>query len=127
VQDIIKTEGLDIPDSVIDRAHRVGKAKDGTTAAPMLVKFTTWRHRTMLYKARKSIKVKHGINISLDITKANIELMDLMRLEAKREGAAQMDYVFCDVNCQPTIKLMSGKFCRFDTAYQGKKILGLDN
>ncbi len=34
-------------------------------------------------------------------------------------------YVFCDVNCQPMIKLKSGSFLRFDTYEQGMSLLGL--
>ena len=52
VKEIISEIELDIPDVVIDRAHRVGKGTKKDPAA-IIVKFTTWRHRTMLYRSRE--------------------------------------------------------------------------
>ena len=43
---------LDIPGSCIDRAHRIGKKTPGRVR-PIIVRFTTWRHRTMVYRKRK--------------------------------------------------------------------------
>ncbi len=124
VRKIIRDEGLDIPDNVIDRAHRVGVGKKGKHSG-IICKFTTWRHRTMLYRARVNVTKTSGYKISLDITKKNIELMDALRAAIKSNNAETVDYVFCDVNCQPMIKLKSGNFLRFDTFYQGMTLLGL--
>ena len=41
-----------IPDACIDRAHRVSKTND-----TVIVRFTTFRHRTMFYRNRKAKKV----------------------------------------------------------------------
>ena len=43
---------LDIPEACIDRAHRIGKKTPGRIR-PIIVRFTTWRHRTMAYRKRK--------------------------------------------------------------------------
>ena len=37
---------LDIPGACIDRVHRIGKKTPGRIR-PIIVRFTTWRHRTM--------------------------------------------------------------------------------
>ena len=49
---------VDIPYTVIDRAHRIVRMKviDGKTVQPMIVRFTTWRHRTDVYRAREGVK-----------------------------------------------------------------------
>ena len=43
---------LDIPEDCIGRAHRIGKKTPGRVR-PIIVRFTTWRHRTMVYRKRK--------------------------------------------------------------------------
>ena len=55
---------LDIPEACIDRANRIGKKKPGRVR-PIIVRFTTWRHRTMFYRKRKDC-----VNcwITLDLT-----------------------------------------------------------
>ena len=58
VKEVIKTLKVDIPDVVIDRAHRIGRkpkplVKWGMNQS-MIVKFTTWRHRTAVYRARNT-------------------------------------------------------------------------
>ena len=48
---------VDIPETVIDRAHRVGKIvmANGRKVQQMIVRMTTWRHRTIIYNARKTV------------------------------------------------------------------------
>ena len=57
---VINTMKLPIPEMVIDRAHPVEKPKNGKPPA-IIVRFTTWRHRTLLYRARKEVKKKDGL------------------------------------------------------------------
>ena len=124
VNSIIQKQELDIPDAVIDRAHRVGIGKKGKPPA-IIAKFTTWRHRTILYRARQNVLKDMGYRITLDITKSNIEMMDALREEIKENDISTVDYIFCDVNCQPTIKFHSGKYNRFNTYGEGMRLLGL--
>ena len=42
-----------IPDAVLDRAHRVSKSNHD-----LIVRFTTFRHRTLFYRKRKALKDK---------------------------------------------------------------------
>ena len=52
-----------IPDPYIDRAHRVSKTND-----TVIVRFTTFRHRTMFYRNKKALK--GGVTAHLDLTKS---------------------------------------------------------
>ena len=126
VNNIITNQELDIPDVVIDCAHRVGIARQGNPPA-IIVKFTTWRHRTLFYRARKKITKEFGYKVFLDITKRNIVMMDALRDEIKNNDINTVDFIFCDVNCQPTIKFKSDEYSRFDTYDEGRSILGLVN
>ena len=121
MKEVLPGQELDIPDNVIDRAHRIGAGKDGGPAA-IIVKFTTWRHRTLLYRERAKITKNIGITLSLDITRDNIIMMDKVKDIAK-ELNAPIAYVFCDINCQPTIKISDSQFMRFDTVEEATKIL----
>ena len=42
-----------IPDAVLDRAHRVSKSNHD-----LIVRFTTFHHRTLFYRKRKALKDK---------------------------------------------------------------------
>ena len=51
VKEVFNELGVDIPDQVIDEAHRIGDIKliEGRRYKQMIVRFTTWRHRTLVY------------------------------------------------------------------------------
>ena len=106
VKKIIEDLDINIPDCCIDRAHRIGKVFtriDGSTGQTILVKFTTWRHRTMIYKLRKNRYFKNkGIKIYLDLTKKRNEL--LTNAKEKANGIEHVDFVFADLNCQLGVK-----------------------
>ena len=71
VKELIDESGVSIPDSAIDRAHGIGKKKGKSQA--VIVRFTTHRHRTLFYKARK--KIKSGPKIHIDLTKKQFDLL----------------------------------------------------
>ena len=60
-KEFIDQGGVNIPDSTIDRPHRIGKKK------AVIVRFTTHGHRTLFYKAKK--KIKSAPEIHIDLTK----------------------------------------------------------
>ena len=69
---------LDIPDVAIDRAHRIGgpKVVAGKRYLQVIVRFTTWRHRTQVYRTRKKSqnhKIKPNHKIKLDLTHARLK------------------------------------------------------
>ena len=85
---------LDIPDSVLDRAHRIGSGKDQA----IIFKLTTWRHRTMIYRKRQDIYNALKYKVTLDITRPNMRMMDELRsdIKANPEATNLVNYIFCD-------------------------------
>ena len=62
----------DVPDSVIDRVHRIGRPieKNGKRYRQVIIRFTSWRHRTAAYKARKK---SQKYRFQLDLTKRRVK------------------------------------------------------
>ena len=61
---VIKETSCDITEVAIDRTHRIGK---GYNDKKSIVRFTTFRHRTMFYRGRTNLKI--NVKLKLDITK----------------------------------------------------------
>ena len=101
VNDIIKeTPNCDIPTWAVDRAHRIGSKtidKDSNKKVQsIIVRFVTFRHRTMLYRARKLIV--HLGKIRLDLTKRRYGILkDAINIANKSE---MIEFVYADVNCR---------------------------
>ena len=95
VREVFDEIGVDIPDSVLDRAHRIGKLVtiEGKRTKQMIVRLTTWRHRTAVYKARKKTT---RYSIKLDLTRRRREII-------KRANEILNDdhesFAFADTNC----------------------------
>ena len=69
---------MHVPDTVIDRAHGIGRPKrpsepSGKATKQVIIRFTTWRHKTIVYRARKNAP-KH-IRFRLDLTKKRMDLL----------------------------------------------------
>ena len=61
----------------LERIHRFGKTdSSGKNVRPVIVRFTTFRHRTMFYRARKNLS-KNGV--LLDLTKERSTLYQTAR------------------------------------------------
>ena len=94
---------------LIDRAHRIGKTEtDGngvTTQA--IIRFTTFRDRTAIYRARKDIKNKLKYGISLDLIPSKLTLLS----EAKKliDGVEGIHFVYNDINCYTRAFLKNGQ------------------
>ena len=71
VTKLVNEAGFDIPDSYIDKAHHIRPKKDRKQA--IIVKFTTFRHRTLLFRARG--KLKNGVNLQVDLSKKKFKLL----------------------------------------------------
>ena len=60
VKNLFEEAGVEIPDTVIDRAHRIGKEytdpKTQTKCKSVIMKFTTFCHRTIVYRSKKKLK-----------------------------------------------------------------------
>ena len=108
VKNIISDAGLSIPEDAIDRAHRIGKGRivAGQRQRQIIVKFTSFKHRTMLYKARKAVSPR--VRIYLDLTHARKQILDDINSNI-REQQLQDCFAFADVNCRLCVK-MGGTF-----------------
>ena len=101
VKEIFNELGVDAPDVVIDRAHRIGEVKqiEGKRYKQMIVRFTTWRHRSLVYKARKESK-KYRIKLDLTAAKATM-LRNANEMLKSTKGA----FAFADINCRLCAKI----------------------
>ena len=88
---------LDIPDVAIDWAHKIGgpKVVVGKGYCQVIVRFTTWRHQTQVYRVRRK---SQNHRIKLDLTHARSKAIQNAnnRLQFKDNH-----YVaFADINCR---------------------------
>ena len=71
VKSIIEESNREIPDVSIDRAHRISKTytekTSGVKYKRIIVRFATFRHKTMFYHIRKNLK--RNLKVKLDLTK----------------------------------------------------------
>ena len=62
VKEVFKEIRVNVPDDMLDRAHRIGKkSKNKTTGVneqAMIVKFVSWKYRTVCTVPAKSLKVR---------------------------------------------------------------------
>ena len=67
---INKQMNVEMDHSALDRVHRVGRIKDGTSR-PLLVKFATYRERHRVYRAKKTLKSNNSnrIFVNEDLTR----------------------------------------------------------
>ena len=101
VKEICAESNLEIPDSNLDRAHRIGKSYfdkiKKVKCKSIIVRFNTFRHRTLLYRAKKDIKQKKGYKIRLDLTKQrSLMLSEANKLASNNQNA---NLCYADVNC----------------------------
>ena len=121
---IIKEADVDIPENVIDRAHRIGKPIDVDgdhgviSVQSIIVRFTTLRHRTMLFKNRKKLS---RVKIYLDLTKRRHAILK----EAKDlvKGNENVKYVYSDINCRLKVRFIDESENFFENINNLKSIL----
>ena len=102
---VFQESKLVVPDTVIDRANRIGKPKtvNGKQIRTMVFRFTAWRHRTIVYRARKNSK---KYKVRLDLTKPRSgKLVKLSKILEDRK----LGFVFADVNCR-LVAFIEGKY-----------------
>lgn len=119
VKKIFNELSVKIPDSAIDRAHRIGQIKEsqGKKFRQMIIRFTTWRHRTMVYKARKN---SDKYRVRLDLTKKRLKLIG--KTNEMLQGRNLNGYTFADINCRLCAKLDDG-FSYFDDETEFKDLI----
>ena len=101
VKNVFKELEVDVPDAVIDRAHRIGSPRivKGKKIHQVIVRFTTWRHRTLVYRARKKCP---KYRIKLDLTKRRIDIIQKVTSFLKEK---EFGFAFADVNCRLSVKI----------------------
>ena len=62
VRELFEEAEVTVPDAVLDRAHLVTKSN-----RDVIARFTTFRHRTLFSRKRKTLK---GKSVNLDLTKS---------------------------------------------------------
>ena len=86
---------MDIPECVLDRAHRIGRITTDDSeikTQPIIVRFETFRHRTLFYRSRKILKNK---SVQLDLTKNRYSMLKEAR--KKVESNDRVKFVFLQI------------------------------
>ena len=111
---------------MLDRAHRIGrpyKDKNDVEQHNVIVRFTTHRHRTLVYRNRKQIEESCGYRFRLDLTKERFlllkEAIELVR------NFNNVTYVYSDVNCRLKVKLNDNSEAFFNDIKELNNILGI--
>ena len=111
---------VDIPDVVIDGAHRIGPVekdeKSNKSCQSIIVRFTTWHHRTLAYRARKNTK---KFRVRLDLTRKKMKLLEKANTWL---GDNDENFAFADINCRLCIRL-DGEFHYFKDENKLKDII----
>ena len=79
------------------------------TKQQVLVRFSSWKYRTLVYMNRNKRK---KVRIKTDLTKRRLALSHARDITKGVEG---IEYVFCDVNCKLNVKLSNGRFRVFNS------------
>ena len=116
VKDCFAEADVDIPDTVLDRTHRIGPAyKDESDQSiqGIIVRFNNFRYRSMFYKNRK--KLKQGKRVRIDLTSNRYNLLKKTNALIKRMKMENTVYTFADVNCRlKVVNKKNGEEALFD-------------
>ena len=112
----------------LDRAHRVGfsKDKDGNPVSDrqMIVKFTTFRARTLIYRSRPKYgnRSNDKVRFYIDQTKRRFQLKKMAMDYVKAK--LNVDFVFVDINSSLCIKLKNGEYRYFNSHEELVNLVG---
>ena len=74
---LFKKPKVGVPNNLLDRFHGIGPIntdiKTNEKCKSIIVRFTTFRPRTLFYRARKNLK--NGFKVKLDLTKSRFNLL----------------------------------------------------
>ena len=101
---LFKKAKVDILESVIDQVYRIGykylDAASNNYCKSIIIRFITFRHRTMFYRAKN--KLKRGVRIKLDLTKSRYGL--LKRAKDHVKEVTSIKFCYADINCHLKVK-----------------------
>ena len=104
---------VSIPEDGIDRIHRVGrkhKRADGVVEQAIIMKLSSWKLHTAVYKERKKLK---SVKVRLDLTQRRANLLSKAMSLIKENP--EVDFVFANINCHLAIRLKDGDIRYFNS------------
>ena len=114
VKSLIKETSCDIPDVVTERADRIGKGcndkKTNVCCKSIIVRFITFRHRTMFYRSRANLK--NNVKLKLDLRKIRYKIFTKATETVKSYD--NVNYVAVNINCRLKVVFKDGN-CKFFT------------
>ena len=122
VKNEVRKLGIDMEDCDFDRAHRIGPTKKDENGRalprPMIVRMTSWRARTLIYRNRK----KDGnVKFYIDQTKRRFQLKKSAIEHTKNNP--DVHFAFVDVNCNLCIRFKNGVYKFFNSMEELTNIL----
>ena len=109
LQNLFKEAKVSGPDIVLDCAHRIGPGFTDRIISKkcksIIVRFATFRHRTLFYRARKNLK--SGFKVKLNLTKSRFNLLTKANNHVKDIPA--ISFCYADVNCRLQVKSHDAK------------------
>ena len=104
IKPLFTEANVNIPDLVVDRAHRIGPVYTDRVSKnkckSIIVRFTTFRHRTMFYRARRNLK--NRVRVKLDLTKSRYNLLKKANYDV--EIIPTISFCYADVNCRLKVR-----------------------
>ena len=105
-ENMLKEACPNLSGDCIDRAHRIGRDykchKTNKTCCSVIVRFTSFKHRTSIYRNRNILKDVKG----QDLTKKRYNILKSARSIADEKQ--DVNYVFTDVNCRLKVVFKDG-------------------
>ena len=105
---LFKKAKVSVPEMVLDRAHRIGSIYTDRVSQKkrksIIVSFTTFRHRTIFYRARKNLK---SAKVKIDLTKSRFDLLKRANNHVKEMLA--INFCYAVVDCRLRVKFHDEK------------------
>ena len=120
---------VNIEPSDIERIHRIGKTKNGSSESSntvyqqIIIKFKSWNKRCDAYKGKYVAKEKKlSTKVNLDLTATRFKLLST----ARQKLSMSLSYVYADINCRLVfINIMNkDKKNYFSSMYELEKFIG---
>ena len=107
VENILKEACPNLPGDYTDRAHRIGCDykchKTNKTCCSVIVRFTSFKHRTSIYRNRNTLK---DVRVKLDLPKKRYNV--LKKVRSTVDEKQDTNYVFEDVNTRLKVVFKDG-------------------
>ena len=116
---------LPIEDYDVDRAHRIESAyKDsgGKWHVPVIVRFTSWHARNIVYEGRKSLNAY----VRADLTSRRKALLNSMKYQISVPDSRACDFIafgYSDRNCNISVKTKDGRFFKVNSMIEFESLL----